>query len=278
MTEAVEQEARALGWVPQEDFRGDVSRWVDAETFVERGHSVMPILKATNKQLEAQVSRLTGETQRLTQLFQASQESLEDLKNSYGEITKQAVAKAKRDLMEGMKRAREDGDVESELQIADELADLREGERAAAVAAKTPGKAAGAPAQDELHPDFKSWASENSWFGNDQRKTLRAMGIAQELRADESNDGLVGRPFFDKIMAVMEERTGGGQVTSKVSGSRPSGGGSGRAGKGYADLPAEAKAACDSQAKRLVGEGRAFKTEADWRANYAATYFAGEQA
>ena len=48
MQPAVEQEARTLGWVPQEDFRGDKSRWVDAETFVQRGHEIMDLLWKLN--------------------------------------------------------------------------------------------------------------------------------------------------------------------------------------------------------------------------------------
>ena len=47
----VEQEARTLGWVPAEEFKGDPNRWVDAETFVERGHTVMPILRKNNERL-----------------------------------------------------------------------------------------------------------------------------------------------------------------------------------------------------------------------------------
>ena len=44
-------------------------------------------------------------------------------------------------------------------------------------------------------------------------------------------------------------------------------------GKSYADLPPEAKAACEDQARKLVGDGRAFKDTASWRKYYAEVFF-----
>lgn len=281
MSDNIEQEARSLGWVPKEHFRGDESRWVDAETFVERGHTVMPILKANNKRLESEVERLRGETAKLQQLFSASQESISELQKVHMDNTKAAVEKARRDLLQELKAAKEDGDVAREVELTDQLADVKAQQKVLEAAAAAPRQQAPQQQQqpnDALHPDFKAWTQENTWFGTDERKTLRAMGIAQELRADPEFDDLKGRDFFDKVLEVMNERTGGGRPsTSKVSGSRPSGGGGGSAKKTYADLDADAKAACDKQAKKLVGEGRAFKDMDSWRQYYTNMVF-GEQA
>jgi len=277
MSDNIEQEARALGWVPQEHFKGDQSRWVDAETFVERGHTVMPILKANNKRLESEVDRLRGETARLQQLFAASQESIGELQKVHMDNTKAAVEKARRDLLQELKAAKEDGDVAREVELTDQLADVKAQQKALDAAAAAPRQQAPKPQEpqnDAMHPDFKAWTQENPWFGTDERKTMRAMGIAQELRSDPEFDDLKGREFFDKVLDVMNERTGGGRPsTSKVSGSRPSGGGAGSAKKTYADLDAEAKAACDKQAKKLVGEGRAFKDVESWRQYYTNMVF-----
>lgn len=271
-TQAPEAEARTLGWVPKEEFRGDESRWVDAETFLERGHTVMPILKASNKRLEGEVERLRGETERLQGLFQASQEAITELQTVHTEHTKAAVARARKDLLSELKAAREDGNVELEVKLTDELADLRDQEKAA----DAKPKPAATPAQpvDAVHPDFKAWVSDNPWFGSDQRKTMRAMGIAQELRSDPENDGLLGRVFYDKVLAVMEERAGG-PTHSKVGGTRPSAGAA-TGSKDYANLPPDAKDACDRQGKKLVGEGRAFKDVTAWRKYYTDMYYEGE--
>ena len=43
--EEIEQKAKAMGWSPQEEFRGDPDKWIDAAKFVARGENIMPILK-----------------------------------------------------------------------------------------------------------------------------------------------------------------------------------------------------------------------------------------
>ena len=42
----IEQTARDMGWRPQEEFRGEASKWVDAQTFVSSGENFLPILRA----------------------------------------------------------------------------------------------------------------------------------------------------------------------------------------------------------------------------------------
>jgi len=276
MSENTEQEARNLGWVPQEEFRGDPGKWVDAETFVERGHTIMPILKSNNKKLEEQLRSQAAELERMKGLFNASQESIQALQEVHAESTKKAVERARKELLAELKEARDEGDIEREHEINEELDELKQKAKDAAAAPKK-ADAPATPPQQQVHPDFAPWVEANPWFGVDQRKTLRAMGIAQQLRADPDLDHLQGKPFFDKILEVMNEGTTDNR-TSKVGESRPSGGGSGGGKKSFADLPAEAKEACDRQAKRLVGEGRAFKDMNAWRAHYVNLFYQGETA
>jgi DNA repair exonuclease SbcCD ATPase subunit len=271
----VEQEARTLGWVPQEEFKGDLARWVDAETFVERGHTVMPILRKNNERLEQLVKSQAEELNKVKNLFSASQESITELQKVHADAMKAAVEKARRDVMAEIRTAREDGDVERELQLTDELADLKNQQKTLENKPQEPAAPAQAQ-QQEVHPDLKAWMEENPWFGTDQRKTMKAMGIAQVLRADPDNEKLQGREFFDRVLEELEGKTTA--RTDKVSGGRPTGtngGGGGGGGKAYADMPSDAKEACDRQGRKLVGEGRAFKDMAAWRSYYANLYFQG---
>ncbi|MDE2106523.1 MAG: hypothetical protein KGL39_55425, partial [Patescibacteria group bacterium] len=89
--QTVEERAGAMGWVPQEKFRGDPEKWVDAETFVQRGEQVMPILKHNNEKLQAEIASLKGELGKVTSLFQASQEAVEELKKFNSEATRRAA-------------------------------------------------------------------------------------------------------------------------------------------------------------------------------------------
>lgn len=270
--QGVEQEARSLGWKPREEFQGDPERWADAETFLERGQTIMPLLKKTNERLTGEVNQLRADTARLKELFSASQEAIEGLKAAHTEATKAAVARAKANVIAELRQAKVDGDVEREVALTEQLTDIKVAERS------KPAPQAKQPAQnpeDLLHPDFRAWASNNTWFGTDQRKTSLAMSIAQKLRSDPTYDHLQGAAFYGKVTELMGEQTSGGSPQSRVAaGGRGGSGGSG--GRSYSDLPTEAKEACDRQGRRLVGEGRAFKDEKAWRAHYATMYFSGE--
>jgi hypothetical protein len=273
----VEQEARTLGWVPQEEFRGDSARWVDAETFVERGHTVMPILRKNNERLEQLVKTQSEELNKMKSLFSASQESITELQKVHSDAMKAAVEKARRDVMSEIRTAREDGDVEREIQLTDELAELKNQQKSldSKKTQEPQAPAPSAPQQQEVHPELKGWMEDNPWFGTDERKTMKAMGIAQVLRSDPENEALQGRAFFDRVKEELEGRSS--PRADKVSGGRPTGagGGSGGGSKAFADMPSDAKEACDRQGKKLVGEGRAFKDMAAWRSYYANLYFQG---
>jgi hypothetical protein len=273
MSDTIEQEARGMGWVPQEEFRGDSARWVDAETFVERGHTVMPILKKNNERLEKSVKDQQAEIARLSELLKNGQESIAELQAVHAEATKAAVEKARRDLTAELKQAKREGDVDREIEIQEGLDELKQQEAKLASQPRQVQQSQSTQAGAEaVHPEFKGWMADNTWYGTDQRKTMRAMGIAQELRSDPSNDALEGRAFFDKVVEVMEERTGARPAGNKVAEPRASGSSS-SGGKSFNDLPSDAKAKCDSQGKKLVGPGRAFKDQAAWRSYYANLYF-----
>jgi len=53
--ETAETKAKAMGWSPKDEFRGDPDRWVDAETYVRRGEEFIPFLRANNKKLEEEL-------------------------------------------------------------------------------------------------------------------------------------------------------------------------------------------------------------------------------
>jgi len=100
----------------------------------------------------------------------------------------------------------------------------------------------------------------------------------EEMRS--ANSPLRGAAFFDAAKAEMESMLGGKSEPrgDKVEGARNGGGDEGgapasRRGQSYANMPADARRACDDDARRFVGATKRFKTEAEWRSNYAQIYF-----
>lgn len=279
MSAEVEQAAREMGWRPKEEFRGDTSKWVDAETFVSRGENFIPILRADREKLRGEVAETKAALTETQRALKASQEAIEALQQYHAEDTARQVEKAKKDLVKQLKQARDEGDVEAEVEIQDELTKIRTAQAAAPAPAPKPAAAPAAPAAPAVDPDQAVWLEANTWFKTSPRLRGLAMGVAEELRAKQPT--LKGKAFYEAIDAEMEEYLDPpSRGTDKVQGGRgpsgSSGGGSGGRKKTYADLPPDAKSACDSYASKLVGPGRAHKDLASWQAAYANDYFSGE--
>ena len=262
----IEVKAKELGWVPKDQFRGDPERWVDAEEFVRKGEELMPLLKATTKKQADRIAALEAK-------LAAATDSIAALTETTSKAAIKEIKDRQEELKVELKAAREADDVDAELAIKEKLDETRE----AIKAAEKPKEVAEPPKTVDYTqtPEWKEWIAENPWFGPDKRRTALALGIAQELR--ESGEKVVGKAFFDKVVAELNEMLGGGtrQAPSKVEGdARGSAEGGGkRASKTYNDLPADAKAACERQASRVVGEYRIFKTMADWRKHYTEKFF-----
>jgi hypothetical protein len=228
-------------------------------------------LGSKRKVLEEDNQKLARTVQELQAKFDASQEAIQALQEFHDEDTKRKVQRARENLLLELKAAKKEGDVDLEVQLTDELTQLNAAEK---TATKTTTKPVISNTEFKPDADMIRFAEENTWFGVDIRKTNKALGIAQLLRADPENDNLTGAQFYSKVLEQMETSTRpAGKVESGRTGSSRSGG-SGR--KSYNDLPPDAKDACMRQAKKLVGEGRVHKTLASWQEKYAELYFQGE--
>lgn len=104
-------EARELGWRPLEEFSGNKDHWVDAQAFIERGETMMPLLKATNAKLKREIEQLKKDFKRATSHFEG--------------VEKRAYDKALADLEEKHKNAVEAGDLKAATDAVKEIRDLK---------------------------------------------------------------------------------------------------------------------------------------------------------
>lgn len=286
---ATESRAREMGWVPKEEFRGDQTKWIDAPAYVERGESMLPIMQANNRRLISEVQSLRTQ---LTQASQANQEirqSVEELREFTGTMAKANARASRAEIAKKIKAAREAGDVELELELQDELTEANrtvrgEGEQRQNGSQGNQSSQGGPPPRQrpEENPEFIAWQQANPWFGGaddkDVTKTNFALATAQSLRSRRAD--LKGKAFFEEVDREVSAVFGGNQrrqAPNKVetgNGSGRQGGGSASdGGKTFSDLPADAQATCRAQARRFVGENKAFKTEAEWQNHYVSKYF-----
>jgi hypothetical protein len=278
-TNEAETRARTMGWMPKDKFVAEgqpEDKWMSAEDYIARGESIMPILKANNKKLADRLSKTETELQSTKQLLTAAGEAIEELKAFRSTLAKDKVKEQKAQVLTALSEAKKSGDTDAEVKLTDQLTEVNAALKEAEKPAPTT-KPASAPGP-ELSEASKSWMRDNPWFGQDQRKTGLAMGLSNEWKAQDKETGT--QEFFDyvdqeinKIFDQNAERRG---AASKVSSTNNSGGESearrGNGGRTFADLPPEAKAACDRSGAKLVGKGLAYKTKEEWRQVYVEQY------
>ncbi len=263
MSTEVEARAREMGWVPKEQFKLNPDRWVDAQTYVDRGEEILPVLRSNNR-------KLTDEVVSLRTQLRETQAAIEDLKNFNTEIAKTNAKAREKELLSQISEARSAGNTEVEIELTNQLTDLKAEIKTAAskpvvkpVSTETP----------QLTPEMKTWMGENPWFGTDKRKTGYAFGVAEELKANGLTPGT--KPFYDAMDTELAKQFNPNprrREPSKVEGGSSNSGSSGDPdAKTFADLPQDAKDACEKQAAKFVG--KTFKTLADWRAHYVKKYF-----
>src|SRR5260221_12991922 len=157
-------EAGSHGWVGKDEFKGDKSKWVDAKTFLERGQTFIPFLKAESgrfrKGLEAERQacvKLEGE-------LEASRKSIETLSKLNEEDRAAAVESAKKEVKAQIAEAVKSGDTEVLGELTEQLIKLtapppapeEEGDEPA------PAKPNG---EGREQPHFPPRGSKDKWFG-----------------------------------------------------------------------------------------------------------------
>jgi hypothetical protein len=230
-----EGEARSHGWTPKDEFKGDATRWVDAETFIKRADEVMPFLKKQNAALKRDIDDMKR------QLRQASAH--------FGKAEERAYQRAVSELQAKHDQAVDEGDKVAANRVVAELRTL-EKDFATTAPAAVPDDA---PTPDQLRAELADWVASNDWYGADDTKTKYADMQAELMGpADQWPDGrkawfaALEKRVADKFTARKAPITNGtGQPTP-----------SGRGGKSFNDLPAEAKRMCDKWVKSGVIKSR----------------------
>lgn len=256
---AQEQEARKFGWTPKEEFKGEETQWRTAEEFLQRGKEINGFLR---KDLE----RIQGKNLSLEQELKEVRKAVEEFKGFHEKTAETAYKKALTDLQLKKKDAIVIGDGEAVIEIENEIDELKETRKATPVVEE---KKTNEIPPEVFQRQFTAWQAENEWFTNDPALRAAANGFADEVKYEQPN--LLGTEFLNevtkKVKGAFPEKFGvpprdrHPNVEGNSGGSR----GPGSNKKSYADLPSEAKAACD----KFVKQGLITKEQ------YIADYFEG---
>lgn len=247
----VEDRARRMGWVPQEEFRGDKAKWTDAATFVKNGEESLPILRERLRTLERTNVDLS--------------KSVTEFKKMSDENFNKGYERAKRELESKIEAAAEKGGEEGKKEAKAATAELSDLER----------QKAQRDAQQAEDPVFKAWTEENSsWY---QDPELRAEAEVEAFRLRRAGEKSEGAPFLDKVKENLKKRfpakfgnprrDAAGAVERSNSGGDGGGDGGGGGKKGWDKLPAEAKEAGERYIKQKLYKDKAAYAEAFWAQN-----------
>ncbi|HDZ25506.1 hypothetical protein LCGC14_0643110 [marine sediment metagenome] len=252
--EAIEQKAIDMGWSPEESFRGDADKFVDAKTFVERGEGYIPFLKKDLKQMSgkledarSEVAGLKGDIKELGEYHKKTADR--EFKRAEAEFKKE-VKTLKGKLREAAKSEdiTEFDQVESELEVLEQ----NKPEKPVETSTKTDTQPQGP------HPDFPAWLADNPWFTEKPRLAAYATQVERELAA--KNPDLVGRPMMDEITKEIKgafpevfENPNRQEANTVDPGGNPPPGGNNKKHI-FANLPDEAKQQYERFSKKIGWE------------------------
>ncbi len=231
-----EDQARALGWVPEEEYTGNPSKWADAETFLEvhskNNGALRKAVAAQAKDLEALKAQMRGMDSAHKKIFEIQ------IKKQKEEFDQQVA------FLKAQKReALRSGEHETAADIDEQLDGLRERGPELPEAPQTQNIA---PPDWRTNSDMVTWAKRNPWFDVDEDMSAYAGGMGQQIRRNNPN-----MPFTElleevtvKVRKAFPHKFAGGR-RNPVEGGTPGETAAARTGKSYESLPRDAKAACD---------------------------------
>lgn len=248
----VEQKAVKMGWTPKEEFKGDPAKWRSAEEFVDRGENMLPIVKA----------RVTQQAKEIEELKAAMKQ--------FGEYHTKTEQRAYEKAMADLRQQRADAIAAADGVKFDEVDSQIEQMRRQI---EDKAKIAEVKPRAEEDPVYKEWEADNKWV-KDPELEQYAYDIGLKLK--ESGIRATGRDFLElvgkKVKTLFPEKFENPRraAAASVEGGVPA---PRKGGKSYADLPADARSACDRMAKNAYSGDE--KATAQFKAEYVKNYFEG---
>jgi hypothetical protein len=270
--------AKDLGW--QENYSGDKPKKT-AREYLNYAEEALPVIKANNQKL---MKSLNERDQTLTTL----QNELAEQKRILKALTEDSEAASKQrqegqldSLKAQLIEANREGDFEAVAEIQERMLDLKTELKALKQkpVEQTSTQQATVPKAD---PVFAQWLNENTWM-KDEELAAAASTIGARLVREATSMGEVpprGRVLLDKVAELMDNKfhvLKGSTVDKVDGGSNSSGTGrsSSKSGRRYAELPREAREACEAQAHSRVGPGKRYAKLEDWQKRFTEIYNQG---
>lgn len=241
-----EKRARAMGWRPKEEFKGDPDKWVDAAQFADNADKSLPLAKAEARRALERADRLEAELRK-------QQEDIKRFAAFHAKVEEDSYNRAREQLRRELIEARHSFDADKELQVEDQLRALDYEQRTRSTPQQREPEQPQAP---QVDPEVSHWLEDaGKTWGKNPRAVQMSQMVAEEMR--KNGEDSTGVAFLEKVKHAMRkefpqffegmtnERRSNPPAVASGTGTAP------RAkGKTFADLPADAKQACRDFLKR----------------------------
>jgi hypothetical protein len=261
-----EVEARKYGWVPKEEFRGDTSEWRDAPEFVKRGQEILGFVRKENGKLKDKLAA----TEATLESFKKEVDEFKDYsEKARAQAETNAYNRALAELKEQKKKAIELGDGATVVEIEDEIEKVHQERTTLTTKTKTPEAD---PIRIQNQGILNAWIGDgNEIFAKDAEVMQLANEYADVVRLDPKTKHLTGTEYLEAVAdkvreAVPHKFNNAARTRAAAVGSSSDAGRTTSKKKSYADLPDDAKKACD----KFVKNGWLTKEK------YVEDYFQGE--
>lgn len=274
----MEAKARDMGWVPQDEFRGNPDNWRPADEFVKRGEEFLPFIKKDRDKfrekadgLEARLEKLESDhAQKLERLEHMSNVGIQELRSQY---ESQFAALKRQAVREGDEEAYD----AYERQERDALADLDK--KAAPPEPKDDDKPQITESQKQV---LDGWLGDNAWFNADAE--MRAVATARHEKLLTDKPGMTLEENLQETREYVKSKYPEKFGATKANGRGSPVEGGGRAGGGastlWGRLDKDVRAIADRQIKNgqfaRSADGKALETLQAKRERYAELYFGDE--
>jgi len=212
-----EGEAEAGGWNPDKEAVPE-GKWVDAQTFVERGEKIAGVMRGKVEKLESQVQSLSASNAEFKKFTDSA------MKRQRTDYEGQIKA-----LQDTRTQAISEGDGEKWSQADNDLQELR---------------SEPVVSNNAL---VDQWVATNTWYNSDEDMRAYADGIAATVAKD-----FQGQQYFNELTRRVQ-KTFPASFQKAPSPVEPGGSREGVKTKSYSSLPADAKAACERFVKDIPG-------------------------
>lgn len=172
-----EADARKMGWVPEGEWKGDrkPAKFLSAEEFVERGETVIPILKSQIQSRDEQIAAKEKEfADRLARMEKMQKDARERQQKSHEAAMKK--------LASDMRKAAADGDIEAYDELSTQRDQLSKEAPEEAKPDETPEQNA-----ERVQTD---WIAKNDWYRTDFKLAKDAEDYSQWLAKNNPNISL----------------------------------------------------------------------------------------